>query len=132
MSYITYDSGRSSWDRLDDWLDPRDERGIRVYGSTRRIISHTPLNLDTDDPVANDAELDVIVVREDNSAKHDESLERAWLRVGYTITFGLVMFLLGILFRFIYPGPVPLAVAAIGMTLIAMALWRGGKIEQVS
>jgi hypothetical protein len=41
----------------------------------------------------------------------------------------LAIFFIGIVFRFIYPGPVPLAVAAIGMTSVAIALWHGGKLD---
>jgi hypothetical protein len=124
MSYVTYDSHRSPWERL-DWLEPAGEGKITVR---RNGIPRQTFNDVTDTDASED---DIIVVREEGSEPADVD-QKVWLRIGYAIIVGLAVFLIGIVFRFIYPGPMPLAVAAIGMTSVAIALWRGGKLDQAA
>jgi hypothetical protein len=124
MSYVTYDSHRSPWERL-DWLEPTGEGKITVR---RNGIPRQTFNDVTDIGVS---EEDIIVVREEGSEPADVD-QKVWLRIGYAIIVGLAIFLIGVVFRFIYPGPMPLAVAAIGMTSVAIALWRGGKLDQAA
>jgi hypothetical protein len=130
MSYVTYDSSRSPWEGL-DWLEPSGEEKIifRRYGVPSRTINEISIDI-KDVGVLGDIEADIVVLREEISSETDDVDREIWVRIGYVIVVGLAIFLIGIGFRFIYPGPVPLAVAAIGMAFVAMALWRGGKLEQ--
>lgn len=55
---------------------------------------------------------------------------QAWARIGYAVLIGLIIAVLGTTLRFIVTGPVPFAVAALGMLFVVVALWHGGKLER--
>ena len=131
MSYVTYARRRSSWERF-GWLEPRGQEKTtshRDYVPRKTAANEIPISV-RDLGVSGDLETDIIVIREEGPSEQPDVAEEIWARIGYVILLGLAIFLIGIGFRFIYAGPMPLAVAAIGMGFVAMALWRGGKLEQ--
>ena len=59
-----------------------------------------------------------------------DGLELAWAAVGYTVIFGLLVTLVGVLLLFVMPDWRPLLIADAGMLFVVIALWYGQNLEQ--
>lgn len=57
-------------------------------------------------------------------------LELTWAGVGYTVIFGLLVTLVGVLLLFVMPDWRPLLIADAGMLFVVIALWYGQNLEQ--
>lgn len=57
---------------------------------------------------------------------------RAWARLGYIIFVGLFITLIAIVVGIMNPKPLPIVVAAMGMTVVVVALWQGGRLEHAN
>jgi hypothetical protein len=75
-----------------------------------------------------------ISAEEANAAAANVGIEKgqqsAWAQVGYVVIIGIIIALIGTTLRFVFSGPVPFAVAAIGMLFVIMALWQGSKLQR--
>jgi hypothetical protein len=143
MSYATYvGDARSSWERL-DWVKPRVETtnvGLSEAEAARKTRT-IPFKFDDEiifedevpeEPSEADSFTIVVELQEIHEAFVKEDNTLIWTRVGYIILAGLLVALVGIICRFVISSPVPLAVAGIGMAAVSIALWYGGRLEQLA
>jgi hypothetical protein len=62
------------------------------------------------------------------AASVDETKE--WTQIGYVVIIGLIIAILGTTLGFVFAGPAPFALAAVGMSFVIIALWQGGKLQK--
>ena len=68
--------------------------------------------------------------REDILSDAPNTDEKAtWVRIGYVIILGLAIALIGVTLRFVFSGPLPFALATLGMAFVSIALWQGGRMQ---
>jgi hypothetical protein len=133
MTFAPYSHDlRSSWERL-EWAKPEDKNEItfrKTYVPTSKArFARTGVGRGL---VLDEISIQLPDMSEPKSAILNNARARQWARVGYAIIVGLLITLLGTAVGFAFPGPAPIVIAATGMTVVAVALWRGGTLGRAA
>jgi len=124
MSYALYEGdSRSAWERL-DWVSWQDDHARTA------LVPERKKEVEDLHEITREVESLIIESMDVPLKEAGHPPDQTWVRIGYIVFFGLIIAIIGIVLRFIVPGPFPFAFAAFGMGFVVIALSYGTTIDR--